>query len=216
MPPSEFAKAVEEVQRLLRGPLKAAGFKVRGRTFNRATSDGLTQVISLQMGASDPPGTIYIPGLRENLHGMFTVNLGVHIPEVAQVQDCAPKAWVQEYHCSIRTRLGQASGGQDIWWHASDPPRAVADIQPLLMSYGLIFLERFATRDHVLAELAAARDNLEYCAVPRIVSAVILRERGSTEMARQLLSAQAAECTRNPGHPAYVRELALRLGLGAV
>jgi hypothetical protein len=26
--------------------------------------DGLTQVISIQIGASDPPGTTYIPGLR--------------------------------------------------------------------------------------------------------------------------------------------------------
>ena len=36
------------------------------------------------MGSFDPPGTTHIPGLRENLYGRFTVNLGVYVPEVAR------------------------------------------------------------------------------------------------------------------------------------
>lgn len=217
MPPSEFVTAVDAIQRSLRGPLTAHGFKVRGRTFNRVTDDGLTQVINLQMGPSEPPGTTYIPGLRENLHGTFTVNLGVYIPELAEVQGSGTaKSWVQDSYCSIRIRLGRVAGDQDIWWHARDPAAVVSDVQPLLMSHGLLFLDRFASRDRVLAELDGARDNLVHCAVPRIVRAVILRQRGNMDLARELLAAQAAECTRNPQHPAYVRELALRLGLGEV
>lgn len=216
MPPSDFVKAVDAIQKSLRTPLGDLGFKVRGRTFNRATTDGLTQVINLQMGPSDPPGTTYIPGLRENLHGMFTVNLGVYIPEVAEFQGGLARSWVQEYNCSVRTRLGRAAGDGDIWWHARDPAAVLADVQPLLMSYGLPFLERFATRDHVLAELEEASDNLEHCAVPRIVRALILWKRGNAQLARQLLALQAADCARNPRHPVYVRELAQRLGLGAV
>src|SRR5262249_2342361 len=73
MAKSIYASAVDEIQGALRTGLKARGFKSRGRTFNRVTGDGLTQVVSIQMGASDPPGTAYIPGLRENLHGLFTV-----------------------------------------------------------------------------------------------------------------------------------------------
>jgi hypothetical protein len=44
--------------------------------------------------------------LRENLHGLFTVNLGVYIPEVARHHDGGEaKVWVQDYHCSIRAPL---------------------------------------------------------------------------------------------------------------
>ena len=77
MPKSAYAKAVDAIQGSLRPFLRLNGFGMRGRTFNRATDDGLTQVVSIQMGASDPPGTTYSPGLRENLHGLFAVNLGV-------------------------------------------------------------------------------------------------------------------------------------------
>lgn len=218
MPGSEFVKAVDDVQRAIRPSLKEHGFKVRGRTFNRVTRDGLTQVVNLQMGPAYPPGTTYIPGLRENLYGLFTINLGVYIPEVAALQGGGPaKAWVQEYYCSIRTRLGPASGSrQDLWWHARDPTAAVADIQPLLLSYGLLFLDRFSNRDRILGELEGHGENLEHCAVPRIVSAIILNERGQTEAAKALMSAQAREDRNNRNHPAYVRELALRMGLGAV
>ena len=34
----------------------------------------------------DPPGTVYVPGLTQDLYGKFTVNLGVYVPEVAEYQ----------------------------------------------------------------------------------------------------------------------------------
>jgi hypothetical protein len=218
MAASEFVKAVDRVQRAIRPSLKEHGFKSRGRTFNRLTSDGLTQVVNLQMGPSDPPGTTYIPGLRENLYGLFTINLGVYIPEVAELKSSGlARSWVQEYYCSIRTRLGQASGSsQDLWWHARDPVAAVADIEPLLLSYGLLFLDRFSTRDYILRELDGHGENLEYCDVPRIVSAIILNNRGQADDARVLMAAQTQENRYNRNHPAYVRELAERMGLGPV
>src|ERR1044072_1928442 len=107
MPESEYAVEVNQVQKALDPRLQELGFRMRGRTWNRESSDGLTQVINFQMGSSDPPGTTYIPGLRENLHGLFTVNLGIYIPEVAAVHGGGEaKAWVQDYHCSLRSRLG--------------------------------------------------------------------------------------------------------------
>lgn len=218
MPASEFVIAVDEVQRTLRPSLQAHGFNVRGRTFNRVTDDGLVQVVNLQMGASDPPGTTYIPGLRDNMHGLFTVNLGVYIPEVAELHGGGlAKAWVQDYHCAIRSRLGPASGNpRDLWWHARNPARAVADIQPLLLAYGLPFLDRFRSRELVLGELHGQGENLAHCAVPRIVCAILLARRGQADAARALLAAQAGEGRHNPNHPAYVRELAVRMGLGVV
>jgi hypothetical protein len=176
MASSEFVKSVDFIQGSLRQLLKEHGYKVRGRTFNRTTSDGLTQVVNFQMGASDPPGTTYFPGLKENLHGLFTVNLGVYIPEVASLQGGGnAKSWVQDYHCSIRDRLGHVSGSErDIWWHAKVDPSVWQDIQSCLLTHGFPFLERFATRDLILAELQGHGKNIQYCAVPRIVSAIIL------------------------------------------
>ena len=218
VPPSPFVKELDRIQRALRPALSEHGFKVRGRTFNRVTDDGLTQVVNLQMGASDPPGTTYIPGLRENMHGLFTVNLGVYIPEVAELHGGGPaKSWVQEYYCSIRNRLGPASGSpKDVWWQASASPEVIQDVQLLLLSFGLVFLERFRSRDLVLSELDGKGENLEHCSVPRIVSAIILTRRGKPDAARKLMSAQALESHNNRHHPAYVRDLALRMGLGAV
>lgn len=213
---SEFAKAVNEVQRALRPSLKEQGFKVRGRTFNRVTEDGITQVINLQMGASDPPGTNYIPGLRANMYGLFTVNLGVYIPEVAALHGGRAKSWVQEYYCSIRDRLGPVSGTtRDLWWHAHNPDDAVADIQPRLLSHGLPFLDRFRSKDLILIELGGHEYNSDHCATPRIVCAILLATRGHTGSARALLAAQILE-SHNRHHPAYVRDLAARMGLGVL
>jgi Domain of unknown function (DUF4304) len=96
----ELAKAMDELQGKLRQFLKDKGFGTRGRAFNRATSDGLTQVVKLQMGSFDPPGTTYFAGLRENRYGKFAINLGVYVPEVAKHhgEGCA-SSFVQEYHC---------------------------------------------------------------------------------------------------------------------
>jgi hypothetical protein len=202
---------------MLTASLKEHGFKSRGRTFNRETPDGLTQVINLQMGSFDPPGTTYIPGLRENLHGLFTVNLGIYIPEVAELHGGGPaKLWVQDYNCAIRSRLGPASGSaKDLWWHARNESDVIADVQSMLLSYGLLFLDRFDSRDCILAELAGHGKNLEYCSVPRIISAIILTKRGEVSAARELMTAQTQE-TLNRNHPAYVRELAARMGLGEI
>ena len=64
MAKSTHAQAVDDIQNALRPSLKERGFMVRGRTFNRTTEGGLTQVVNIQMGASDPPGTSHIPGFR--------------------------------------------------------------------------------------------------------------------------------------------------------
>ena len=215
MAKSEYAIALDRIQAGIRPELKDAGFKVRGRTFNRETDDGLTQVINFQMGASDPPGTTYFPGLRENLHGLFTVNLGIYIPEVAATHHGSlAKGWVQEYHCSVRERLGQVLGEKrDIWWTANAEPNVIDEIRSALVTKGVAFLDRFASRDLVLAEIEQSGASCPWCPSPRIVSAVILAERDELGPAKALLAMQVLE-GRNPSHPVYVRELARTLGLG--
>jgi Domain of unknown function (DUF4304) len=214
MPKSSFAEAVDEVQDALKPYLRARGFKARGRSFNRTTDDGLTQVIGIQMGASDPPGTTYIPGLRENLHGLFAINLGVYVPEVAEQTGSEAKSWVQEYHCCVRSRLGELIGeGKEVWWQTRAAVDVVTDLQRSFELAGFPFLERFESRDRILAEWAGRSQNMGASRPPRIVSAIILAKRGMQKQARELLSQQAHE-TRNSGHPQYVRQLAESLGLG--
>ncbi len=215
MTKSAHAEAVDEIQRTLRPWLKERGFRVKGRTFNRSTEDGLVQVVSLQMGASDPPGTTYFPGLRENLHGLFTVNLGVYVPEVAKRHGGGEaKSWVQEYHCCVRARLAEASGeAHDLWWRAQAEDVVLTDVRRRLEVGGFPFLDRYSTRDRILAEWRGRSENMGASNPPRIVLAIILAERGELERARELLALQVLE-TSNPGHPAYVRELADQLGVG--
>jgi hypothetical protein len=211
---SQVAK-VDDVQAALHAKLKGLGFRKKGRSFNRATDDGLVQVISIQMGAHDPPGTTYIPGLRENLYGWFTMNLGVYVPEVARHHGGGEaKSFVQEYHCCVRSRLGDLGPEKkDLWWRNDAVDEVVPDIAARLDRDGLPFLDRFASRTAILAAWDGKTENQGAgSSPPRIVMAIILVERGDREQAKKLLVEQAGE-TRNPGHPAYVRSLAERLGI---
>ena len=215
MPKSEYAKAVDEIQRSIRPFLRDNGFSVRGRTFNRRTEDGLTQVINFMMGPADPPGTTYAPGLTKNYHGLFTVNLGVYVPEVARYYFSSEAgSWVQDTCCYIRLGLLEASGvTTKSWWRAEHDNTIVDDVAACLYQFGLPFLDRFSSRDKILREWEGKSENLPEGNVPRIVMAIILAERSKSGPARELLAKQVLE-TLNPGHPAYVRQLARDLGLG--
>lgn len=210
---SALAASLDTLQAGLTPLLRQAGFRKHGRAYNRTTTDGLTQVIGFQMGAFDPPGTTYIPGLRENLYGRFTVNLGVYVPEVARHQGGGEaKSVVHDYNCCIRTRLGRGAN-KELWWEISSSETLVADFQERLQNEALPFFQRFESRDQILSKFRGATDNTELMAVPRIVCAIILLNRGEPEAARVLLAAQASDHTRNPRHATYVIDLAKRLGI---
>ena len=217
MPKSAYHVAVDQIQAAIRPRLGDFGFRVRGRTFNRKTDDGLTQVIDFQMGPFDPPGTLPIPVLRPNLHGLFTVNLGVYIPEVSLVRGREAKAWVREYHCEIRARLAAVSREtRNAWWPAEASPAVIESVRECIDVGGVRWLERFSTRHQILNELDDPASK-RWCLPRRIVMAIILVARGDAEGARSLLLDQLSECRTglipNRGHAAYVRELAVRLGL---
>lgn len=152
---SELAETLDRVQTKLRAFLKGQGFWVRGRAFNRETSDGLTQVVHIQMGSFDPPGTTYIPGLRQNLYGKFTVNLGVYVPEVAEYHQGGRGAapFIQEARCCVRARLGTLGPkSADVWWAIRQNEGVADELELRLKRDGLPFLKRFETRDAILEE----------------------------------------------------------------
>lgn len=215
MPKSPHALAVDRIQAALRPLLAEEGFRVRGRTFNRSSEDGLTHVVNLQIGPSDPPGTTYVPGLTENLHGLFTVNLGVYVPEVyRELMGGKPSSWAHEFRCCVRARLGyDAETDQESWWHARSDPDVIQHVRERLTDFAFPWLQRFATRDRILAEWRDRSQNDGAGSPPRLVLAVILLERGERERARALLAAQVRERTDHPSHQGYVRGLAKRFGL---
>lgn len=207
------AEAMDEIEAALRPLMKAEGWRCRARTFNRLTEDGLTQVVNFQMARSNPPGTYIIPWFRENLYGRFTINLGISVPEVAK--HLAHKhgvSWIEEGHCCIRARIGEASGKPDLWWLTRADSKVIDDVRHHLQRYGFPFLDRFATRDKILAEWRDRAHQIPGSSAPRIVMAIILAGRGETEQARAQLARQVQE-TQVPRHAEHVRNLAKTLGL---
>jgi hypothetical protein len=79
----------------------------------------------------------------------------------------------------------------------------------------MFFFARYESRDLILSELKGRSANLGAGGPPRIICAIILAGRGDLSAARTLLAEQVRE-NKNPGHPAYVRNLAAKLGLGAL
>jgi hypothetical protein len=205
------AKALDELQSKLRPRLLELGFRVRKRTSNRSTADGLIQVVQFQLGRFDPTGTYQIPGLRENLYGRFTVNVGVYVPEVGQAMGFTP-SFVHEVDCCVRARLGQlAPNRTDIWWGLQWIDQAAAEAWQRLERDALPFLERFHSRDAILKELM--RGKSPYSPRPLVECAIILANRGQQTDARSLLTMQALEA-KSAKHTEYLRELAVKLGLG--
>lgn len=109
-------------------------------------------------------------------------------------------------------------GRQERWRQTGRNRRSDAalteDLLQRLTRDAIPFFGRFDTRDKILAEwLAVPKAPYAATTPPRIVCAIVLTKRGRKEDARALLAAQSKETT-NPGHPAYVRRLAAKLGLG--
>jgi hypothetical protein len=210
---------MDTIQAVLHPIFTTHGFRKHGRTYNRSTERGVVQVVNLQMGSSDPPGTTYIHGLRENLYGRFTLNLGIFVAEVAERHSGGlPKSYTHDYNCCIRARLSELSGSdRDIWWEVSPGVAVTSEVERLLESFGFPFLDRFDSRDRILRELETTPDERLYSASSpsRIIAAVILAARGDADAARRLLSEQCA-ATGHAGHKEYVRGLAARLGLGPI
>ena len=213
---TEFAKQVDEIQSQLVPFLKENGFRKRGRTYNRTSSDDLISVINFQMGAFDPPGTSPIPGLRKNLYGSFTINLGIFIPEVFTYQTGSEaEGFIQHSHCCIRARLGiLGSERQDIWWQAQSSSKLVEELRNRLVRDALPFLQRFDSREAILRDWPDYYNEYQFGASspPNIVLAIILTNLGRTDEARPLLEQQIRQ-SQHEGQKAYVRSLAVRLGL---
>lgn len=202
---------VTELQPVLRG----RGFRKRRHTFNREPEDGLVQVVNFQMGAYQVGEPVEIPGLRENLYGKFTVNLGVFLSDVHE--HLAPfdvPAFVSESHCEIRTRLGELPTNEgERWWNlAHDSRDLAADVGEELQEHGLPWLESLSSRASILQAWERDGDAIGFAPRGRLVIALMHWHRGEHELAKRLVH-EYLEATHAPGHADYVREIAERIGI---
>ncbi len=202
---------MDEVQWQLRPLLKEHGFRMRSRTCNRTSADGLIHVVNFQMGRYDPPGTYEIPGLRENLYGKFTVNVGIYVPEIARLRlGKITSDFAQEVDCCIRQRLGHLAGSSDLWWNLPASDSTVADLRLRIERDALPFLANHEDRTAVLRQLETAAHVTG--GPPRISRAIILAHRGEIEQARKLLREQIRSASGE--HVRHVQVIAELLNLG--
>jgi len=208
---------MDELQARLRPFLDQLGFRMRSRTCNRVTLDGLTHVINFQMGRFDPPGTSYIPWFRKNLYGKFTVNIGVYVPEVFRHSyTMEPSSFIAEPYCCVRVRLGDLGPEhKDLWWKTRANSRTVGELQLRLKRDAIPFLARLESRNALLEELGKIVETYGPGAPPRVISAIILAHCGQKEAAMQNLTTQARKAAR-PDHTEFLKRLANRLGLEAL
>ncbi len=205
-----LAKIVSGIQKDL---LKNYGFKRSGNGFNRMTPEGLTQVISFQAG-SYAPFAIDIPAMNHYpnaLHGQFTINLGVFVPEVAKLLDQKSKEFVRDYDCEmiLRSRLGQETRGEEMWLSLSeDPEKTLAELSPLIEHDCFPFFQKLGSREQIIHFLEETPKHSNV----RIVLAMMLLEKGKKKAAEALLKEQY-KMTENEFHREYVAELATKLDM---
>jgi len=190
--------------------LKLQGFKRKGRTFNRKTEEGIYQVINFQTGQYPIGDNYEVPGLRENLYGKFTINLGICVEEIFVINfPHNTKDFYLEYDCQFRNRLGTLMKGNDYWWPLTKNPEAViSEIIEGMNSLGLPWLNLFATREQIMANskhLDKGRVKFDL----GIIMLKIDKEKGTSliqEYVNELKPSQK-------GHKEVVLEIAKELGL---
>ncbi len=208
--------------------LRKHGFKKQRHRFNAEPEPGMMQVLTFQMGAHQPPGTTDIAGLRENLHGAFTINLGLHFDEVRELPKRSPGADFLREHglsvppprprskilgdgdCHVTARLGELIDGRDTWWTLElHDDELDSLVRGLIGDYALRFFERFNSREALLSAWHAGDPTVRD--TPRFTIAVIHARRGETAEAEELLAAELRES--KPAARQQIIDAAQHLGL---
>lgn len=209
MAKSASAKALDGVQARLAKGLLPAGYRRRGRTFHREAGEGIVQVVNLQMRAfmGDRPG-------QRGIVDRFTVNLGIHVPELRPEAPVDPAA-LQEYDCALRIRIGHLMDPpRDHWWDLpADAEDADDDVARVMEARGLPWLARFGTRDGIVEGWMAFSEARGTAVGARVEVAIIRGRRGERDEAHALLQAQRCREGNAPAHVAYLDALAADLGL---
>lgn len=215
---SAAAQAMNGLVAAIHPGLKDLSYRKRRNTFNRCIQpDGLIHVINFQMGAFDPSGT-EIPGLRPNLYGRFTINLGVWLPGLTEHGSQAPAQqstrFINDYNCHLRARIGELlPEATDTRWRLSAPADQLAAIvSSAITGYAQPWLARFSTWDDTLRQLEAApADPNWFMSPPRLTAMRMRLARGEHAAAERDFAEHIdawVKHPRNPGHLEFLAEIA--------
>ena len=200
--------------------MKKAGFRKRRHTFNRSREGGVVAVFNFQMGASGPPGTNEIPGLRDNLYGKFTANLGIAIEEMWKIDHPSASEpfppFVNEYECDVRSRLGQLmTPSVDAWWSLEGKVERVGhEVAELVESVGLPWLDRFDTRRGITTAWERHEPISSDGRLALIVAMIYLHEGQLERGQRTFLDYYGRP--HNSHHSQWLRRLAPQIGIAGL
>ena len=208
---SDFKTILDNLQKEVFLSLKPIGFKKQGRTLNRTVNKGIIQVINFQSGQFPLGDSYEIPGLRENLYGKFTINLGVCVSELYDILvSTKTKTFFQEYDCQIRTRLPILLYGKDQWWNLYENSIDTSmQIITGLQNTGFAWLELFDSREKICQNLTIQPE--EYSPASKLKIALIILQSDKIKGTRLLK--EYYESLDNKSHKDYVMNLAQQLNL---
>lgn len=155
MSESITGQAINTILRLGLDPaLRQAGYKRRAHTFRQARPDGVWRVINVQ-------GSRW----NEGDQGRFTLNLGLHFPQVRAIMGDPPLTMPpKEWDCELRARIGRLMPTrQDKWWQfdeRSDLQAVADDVVKHWQTYGRPWLDRYGDLRRARDEIGAREDNL--------------------------------------------------------
>jgi hypothetical protein len=219
---SEYGQAMEAVVASTAPLMKENSFRKRRHAFNRSRENGVVAVLRFQMGSSDPPGTYVIPGLKDDLYGKFTVNLGVAFEEMWKIDlSSASKPFppfLNEYECHLRLRLGQLATQNmedDVWWPLKgDLDRLGREVAGLIERFALPWLERFGTRRAVISAWERHEPISREGRLALVIAMIYLHE-GQLERGRRTFL-EYYQSPHNPHHIAWLRQLSSQMGIGSL
>ncbi|WP_028374962.1 DUF4304 domain-containing protein [Leeuwenhoekiella sp. MAR_2009_132] len=208
---SKNVQYLNQIQKEVHQYLKPLGFKKRGRTFNRQTENGVWQLINFQSGQFPVGENYVIPGIRESLYGKFTVNMGVIIKELYEIQmKGKQKAFYQDYDCQIRTRLSHLISEDDYWWDITNESEIISDqIIEGLNEKGISWFDMFETREKICVNWGNIKGSSK---TSKLDVALIIFQTDKKKGGR-LIQEYYNNIELHKGHKEYVKELANGLGL---
>jgi hypothetical protein len=200
MPKTIWQLALHESQAPVTQVLKKVGFRKIGNYYNRTAQDGLIQVVGFQSGQA-----------VSSLHGNFTVNLGVYIPCIAEIEGkAATGRCIWDAHCEIRSRLSNVANlGSDKWWpldaSASQSGQLIANS---LLTHGLPFFDQYASKSSIVDRFKSD-GTLPFNNSRRsmLAVAIIQWSTGSTNESLGMFEKASTENSNNPRFTEYVQKI---------
>ena len=200
MSATRWQLALRESQAPVTQVLKKLSFRKIGNYYNRTVQDGLVQVVGFQSGQA-----------VSILHGHFTVNLGVYVPCIAELEgNSATGRYVRDAHCEIRSRLSNVANlGNDKWWpldeSAAESGQLIANA---LLSHGVPFLDRYASKSAIIERLNYDGSlPFHNSARSMLAVAIILWSIGATNESLSMFEKACMEPSNNARFPEYVKKI---------